>query len=124
MEPTNENAVHRPGVVSLLFVHKAALFAAGFWAWLIVLAVLGGPATAWTAVAAAGAITTTLVAVVLGARFALQRNAAARHEQMMRVLVDMSWHSFAQAARDKSFVDDPRESSVIPLSPESRRPRR
>src|SRR4051794_14631892 len=122
MEPTNENAAHRPGAVSLFFIYKAGLFAACFWGWLAVLAVLGGPATGWHLVAAAGAITTTLVAVILGARHALQRNAAARHEQMMRVLVDMSWHSFADATRGMSLVDKDRNSDVIPFAPETRRP--
>jgi len=124
MEPINEHAIHRPGAVSLFFVHKAAVFAAGFWGWLVILAVRGGPATGWHLVAATGAITTTLAAVVLGARYALQRNAAVRHEQMMRVLVDMSWHSFAEAARGMSLVDGSRGNDVIPLAPEGRRPRR
>lgn len=139
MEPINEHAAHRPGAVSLFFVYKAGLFAACFWAWLAVLAVLGGAATGWHLVAAAGAMTTTLVGVGLGVRHALQRNAAVRHEQMMRVLVDMSWHSFAQAARGMSLVDnarddnardrdardtDARDRDVIPLAPATRRPRR
>ena len=127
MNPTNENAAHRPGAISIFFIYKAGLFAAGFWGWLATLALIGSPVSAWHLIAAAGAICTTLVAVLLGVRHALQRNAAARHEQVMRVLVELSWHSFAEAARDLSA----REAStmepdgVIRLAPDARRrPRR
>ena len=88
---------HRPGAVSLFFVAKAGVFALGFWIWLLVLAVRGSPATGVHLIAAAGAITTTLVGVVLGARMALQRNAAARHAELKRLLVDISWNAFAAA---------------------------
>ncbi|MFI2646649.1 hypothetical protein [Micromonospora fulviviridis] len=88
---------HRPGAVSLFFVAKAGVFALGFWIWLLVLAVLGGPATGVHLIAAAGAVTTTLVGVVLGVRMALQSNAAARHAELKRLLVDISWNAFAAA---------------------------
>ncbi|MET9297745.1 hypothetical protein ABZX66_00325 [Micromonospora aurantiaca] len=88
---------HRPGAVSLFFVAKAALFALGFWIWLLVLAVRGGDATGVHLIAATGAICTTLAAVVLGARMALQRNAALRHAELKRMLVDISWNAFAAA---------------------------
>ncbi|MGY0007703.1 hypothetical protein [Micromonospora sp. I033] len=88
---------HRPGAISLFFVAKAGVFALGFWIWLLVLAVLGDPATGVHLIAATGAITTTLVAVVLGARMALQRNAAVRHAELKRLLVDISWNAFAAA---------------------------
>ncbi|MFI7212469.1 hypothetical protein [Micromonospora maritima] len=88
---------HRPGAVSLFFVAKAGVFALGFWIWLLVLAVQGDPATGVHLIAATGAICTTLVGVVLGARMALQRNAAVRHAEVKRLLVDISWNAFAAA---------------------------
>ncbi|MEV4695879.1 hypothetical protein AB0K27_32745 [Micromonospora echinospora] len=88
---------HRPGAVSLFFVAKAALFALGFWIWLLVLAVRGSEATGVHLIAATGAVCTTLASVVLGARMALQRNAAARHAELKRMLVDISWNAFAAA---------------------------
>ncbi|MFI7303333.1 hypothetical protein ACIBM8_08975 [Micromonospora aurantiaca] len=88
---------HRPGAVSLFFVAKAALFALGFWIWLLVLAVRGGEATGVHLIAATGAICTTLVSVVLGTRMALQRDAALRHAELKRMLVDISWNAFAAA---------------------------
>jgi len=111
---------HRPGAVSTFFVYKAGVFAAGFWGWLAVLVVRGDPISGWHMVATAGAITTTLVGLVLGARHALQRDAAARHEQVMRTLVEMSWYEFAQAAKGGDA-----DADVITLPQESRpRPRR
>ncbi|WFE36952.1 hypothetical protein [Micromonospora sp. WMMD998] len=88
---------HRPGAVSLFFVVKAGVFALGFWIWLLVLAAQGDPAEGVHLVAATGAICTTLAGVVLGARLALQRNAAARHAELKRLLVDISWNAFAAA---------------------------
>ncbi|MFI5832234.1 hypothetical protein ACIA5A_00955 [Micromonospora sp. NPDC051300] len=88
---------HRPGAVSLFFVAKAGVFALGFWIWLLVLAVRGDPAEGLHLIAATGAVCTTLVGVVLGARMALQRNAAARHAELKRLLVDISWNAFAAA---------------------------
>ncbi|MEU7174908.1 hypothetical protein [Micromonospora tulbaghiae] len=88
---------HRPGAVSLFFVAKAAVFALGFWIWLLVLAVRGGDATGVHLIAATGAICTTLASVVLGARMAVQRNAAVRHAELKRMLVDISWNAFAAA---------------------------
>ncbi|WP_343444972.1 hypothetical protein [Micromonospora schwarzwaldensis] len=88
---------HRPGAVSLFFVVKAGVFALGFWVWLLVLAVQGDPAEGVHLIAATGAICTTLAGVVLGARMALQRNAAARHAELKRLLVDISWNAFAAA---------------------------
>ncbi|MGN9810766.1 hypothetical protein ACTMSW_15555 [Micromonospora sp. BQ11] len=93
---------HRPGAVSLFFVAKAGVFAAGFWIWLLVLAIRGDGATGLHLLAATGAITTTLVAVVLGARMALQRNAAERHAEFKRMLVDISWNAFAAAGDAES----------------------
>ncbi|MEU4479660.1 hypothetical protein AB0F68_16620 [Micromonospora sp. NPDC023966] len=88
---------HHPGTISLFFVAKAGVFALGFWIWLLVLAVLGDPLTGVHLIAASGAVTTTLVGVVLGARMALQRNAAVRHAELKRLLVDISWNAFAAA---------------------------
>ncbi|WP_244298651.1 hypothetical protein [Micromonospora cremea] len=52
--------------------------------------------------AATGAITTTLVGVVLGVRMALQHNAAVRHAEMKKLLVDISWNAFAAAGNAES----------------------
>jgi hypothetical protein len=118
MKPSNEFLVHRPGVVSMVIVCKAGSFATACWVWLAVLVLRQDPAGMWPMVAATGAGTTTVVAFVLGARHALQRNAAQRHEQVMRTLVEMSWQAFIPPAADS----DP---DVIRLPQESRRrPRR
>ncbi|WP_244252650.1 hypothetical protein [Micromonospora antibiotica] len=93
---------HRPGAVSLFFVAKAGVFALGFWSWLLVLVVTGGGVTGGHVLAAAGAVTTTLVGVVLGVRLALQRSAAARHAELKRLLVDISWNAFAAAGNAES----------------------
>ncbi|MEH1099950.1 hypothetical protein [Micromonospora sp. CPCC 205561] len=88
---------HRPGAVSLFFVAKAGVFALGFWLWLLTLVLGGGEVSGAHALAAAGAVTTTLVGVVLGARLTLQRDAADRHAELKRLLVDISWNAFAAA---------------------------
>jgi hypothetical protein len=98
--PVNEFRVYRPSAVSAFFAYQVGLVAAGFWAWLVLLTIEGGRAAQWQPVAATGAGTATMVGVVLGIRFALQRNAAARHEQVMQTLVDLSWQSFALSARE------------------------
>ncbi|MCI4062842.1 hypothetical protein MRQ36_09775 [Micromonospora sp. R77] len=88
---------HRPGAVSLFFVVKAGVFALGCWIWLLVL-VLGEDAASGAHVfAATGATTTTLVGVLLGVRLAIQRNAAVRHAELKRLLVDISWNAFTAA---------------------------
>ncbi|WP_036373121.1 hypothetical protein [Micromonospora sp. ATCC 39149] len=86
-----------PGAVSLFFVTKAGVLAAGFWGWLLVLVLGSARVTGAHVLAATGATTTTLVGVVLGARLALQRNAAVRHAELKRQLVDISWNAFAAA---------------------------
>ncbi|MGN9802206.1 hypothetical protein [Micromonospora sp. L32] len=88
---------HRPGAVSMFFVAKAGVFALGFWIWLLVLVLTGDDATGVHVLAATGAITTTLVGVVLGIRLALQHSAAVRHAELKRLLVDISWNAFAAA---------------------------
>ncbi|MEU5962901.1 hypothetical protein ABZ777_16990 [Micromonospora parva] len=88
---------YQPGAVSLFFVAKAGVFAAAFWIWLLVLVLRTDSATGLQVLAATGTITTTLVAVVLGARMALQHNAAVRHAEVKRLLVDISWNAFAAA---------------------------
>ncbi|MEU4398804.1 hypothetical protein ACIQH6_14015 [Micromonospora orduensis] len=93
---------YQPGAVSLFFVAKAGVFAAGFWIWLLVLVLRTDSATGAQVLAATGAITTTLVAVVLGARMALQRNASVRHAEMKKLLVDISWNAFAAAGNAES----------------------
>lgn len=125
--PVNEFRVHRPGAVSAFFVYKAGFFAAGFWIWLVLATLRGGAAAQWETVAATGAGTTTLVGVVLGARYYLQRNAAARHEQVMQALVDLSWQSFAVGAREaptrELSSDAEPTANIIPLHQEAQRNR-
>ncbi|WP_431931666.1 hypothetical protein [Micromonospora sp. RP3T] len=101
---------HRPGAVSFFFVAKAGVFALGFWVWLLVLAVRGDPAEGVHLIAATGAICTTLAGVVLGARMALQRNAAARHAELKRLLVDISWNAFAAVGNS-----DQQQAKVVPF---------
>ena len=126
--PVNEFRVHRPGVVSVFFVYQTGLIAAGFWTWLVLATVRGGAAGQWETVAATGAGTATLVCAVLGTRYYLQRSAAARHEQVMQTLVDLSWQSFAVAARESptrelGVEDAEATASVIPQQQEVRRSR-
>ncbi|MEU8423791.1 hypothetical protein AB0C15_23275 [Micromonospora sp. NPDC048835] len=88
---------YQPGAVSLFFVAKAGVFAAAFWIWLLIMVLRTDPATGLQVLAATGAITTTLVAVLLGARMALQQNAAIRHAEVKKLLVDISWNAFTAA---------------------------
>jgi hypothetical protein len=68
-----------------------------------------------------------MVSVVLGARYYLQRNAAARHEQLMQTLVDLSWQSFAVAAPESPTrdlaADNDATANIIPLHQEVHRSR-
>ncbi|MBB5824186.1 hypothetical protein [Micromonospora carbonacea] len=110
---------HRPGAVSLFFVAKAGVFAAGFWCWLLVLVSHAERVTGAHVLAATGAVTTTLVGVVLGVRLALQRNAAVRHAELKRLLVDISWNAFAAAGNAET------PAKVVPfptLAPDVERP--
>ncbi|MEU8182495.1 hypothetical protein AB0B85_12760 [Micromonospora sp. NPDC049044] len=93
---------YQPGAVSLFFVAKAGVFAAGFWIWLLVLVLRTDSATGQHVLAATGAVTTTLVGVVLGVRMALQHNAAVRHAELKKLLVDISWNAFAAAGNAES----------------------
>ncbi|MEU7751407.1 hypothetical protein AB0B57_33560 [Micromonospora sp. NPDC049101] len=93
---------YQPGAVSLFFVAKAGVFAAAFWIWLLVMVLRADSATGQQVLAATGAITSTLVGVVLGARMALQHNAAIRHAEVKRLLVDISWNAFAAAGNAES----------------------
>ena len=88
---------YQPGAVSLFFVANAGVFAAAFWIWLLWMVLRTHEATGADVLAATGAITTTLVTVVLGARMALQRNAAIRHAETKKLLVDISWNAFVAA---------------------------
>src|SRR5215831_12934403 len=72
--PVNEFRVHRPGAVSAFFVYQAGFVAAGFWTWLVLATIRGGGAAHWETVAATGAGTVTMVGVLLGTRYFLQRN--------------------------------------------------
>ncbi|MFI2661480.1 hypothetical protein [Micromonospora carbonacea] len=110
---------HRPGAVSLFFVAKAGVFAAGFWYWLLVLVSHAERVTGAHVLAATGAVTTTLAGVVLGVRLALQRNAAVRHAELKRLLVDISWNAFAAAGNAET------PAKVVPfptLAPDVERP--
>ncbi|MFI9641804.1 hypothetical protein ACIG87_17345 [Micromonospora sp. NPDC051925] len=104
---------HRPGAVSLFFVAKAGVFALGFWSWLLVLVSTGDEVTGAYVLAAAGAVTTTLVGVVLGVRLALQHSAATRHAELKRLLVDISWNAFAAAGN----AETPGKVVPFPTSP-------
>jgi hypothetical protein len=68
-----------------------------------------------------------MVGVVLGTRYYLQRNAAARHEQVMQTLVDLSWQSFAVAAQESPTrdiaTDNDATANIIPLHQEVNRNR-
>jgi hypothetical protein len=124
MNVPNEHLAFRPGGVSAFFVYKASFMAIAFWGWFAVLTVRSGTASSWHLMAAACAVTTTLVAVILGVRYVLARTAAARHEQIMHTLVELSWQSFATPP---GGVPKPKheDADVIQLSQESRpRPRR
>ena len=90
----HEHRVYRPGGASWFFIYKAGFMAVACWVWLAVLTARSNGVSGWQLVAAAGAITTTLVGVVLGARHALAHSGAARHEQVMRTLVELSWQAF------------------------------
>jgi hypothetical protein len=95
-----------PGAISLFFVAKAALFGAVCWAWLLYLLGRGpGPATGWELFAAGAGICFTLVAVLLGVRYATERAAAARHAELVREIADLSWHAVAQATRTPENPD-------------------
>ena len=84
---------HRPGVISKFFVAKAGIFAAAFWIWLMIIALSDQSVTGWHLIALAGAVTTTLVGVILGVRMALQANAAERHAELRKYLVEISWNT-------------------------------
>ncbi|MEV4496636.1 hypothetical protein AB0J84_13125 [Micromonospora arborensis] len=102
MAETSRPQPYQPGAVSLFFVAKAGVFAAAFWIWLLILVLRTDSATGLQVLAATGAITTTLVGVVLGARMALQRNVAIRHAEMKKLLVDISWNAFTAAGNAES----------------------
>lgn len=121
-------SAHRPGPMSVLFVYQVGFAAAWFWGWLAVLVLRGDPVSGWHIVASAGAVTCTLTSVALGARHAIQNNAAVRHEQIFRALADISWNSFAQCARSQHDGEENLshlEADVVALPRRSRpRPRR
>jgi hypothetical protein len=118
MAESTRPAPHSPGAISLFFVVKAGVFALGFWSWLLVLVLGDDGATGAHILAATGATTTTLVGVVLGARMAVQRNAAVRHAELKRLLVDISWNAFTAAGN----AEHPGQVMPFPtLPPESER---
>ena len=94
MPPPEDRPVpYRPGAISLFFVVKAAIFALAFWIWLLLLVIRGDQVSGWHLFATAGAISTTLVGVILGIRMALQANAADRHAEVRKALVEISWNT-------------------------------
>ncbi|MET7667118.1 hypothetical protein [Micromonospora luteifusca] len=102
MAETSRPQPYQPGAVSLFFVAKAGVFAATFWIWLLIMVLRTDSATGLQVLAATGAITTTLLGVVLGARMALQHNAAIRHAEVKKLLVDISWNAFTAAGNADS----------------------
>jgi hypothetical protein len=113
----------RAGVISTFFVYQSGLYAAGFWAWLVVLAVRGGPITGWHVLAAAGAISSTMVTALLGARVAQDRASANRYDALMRAVVELSWETFTSAIRDRAGAldqSDEHTAEIIPLPPDTR----
>ena len=124
---TSTDTSHRPGAISAFFIYKAGLFAACFWTWLGVLAFREVPVTGWHVVAATGAGTSSVIGVVLGIRFALQRDASERHQEIMRTLVEITWHTFAATppSHDRdSHEGHEGEADVIRLAQDIRRARR
>jgi hypothetical protein len=101
-----QQITNKPGAISLFFVVKAGIFAAAFWIWLLVLALGDGAVTSWHIFSAAGAITTTLVGVVLGIRVALARKAAERYAETRRMLVEISWNTAFNASGADSEASD------------------
>lgn len=91
-----------PGTISMFFVAKAAFFAAAAWAWVLVLIGRDRSATGWELFAVAAGICFTLVAVLLGIRFANQRAAARRHDDLRRLLVELSWDTLAAQGQHDS----------------------
>jgi hypothetical protein len=121
----SEYRVHRPGGVSSFFVYKSGFMALACWIWLAVLAVRVDTLTVWHLIAAAGAVATTVVSVILGARHALALASAARHEQVMRTLVDLSWQAFTPERSTTGPASADGDADVIRLKQEPRqRPRR
>lgn len=115
MAPAEDRPVpFRPGAISLFFVVKAAIFALACWIWLLVLAIQGGQVGGWHLFAAAGAITTTLVGVALGIRMALQANAADRHAEVRKALVEISWNTAFAAHQAEDSGNVLRFPSAVP----------
>ncbi|MEV0717236.1 hypothetical protein [Asanoa sp. NPDC050611] len=115
MAPPEDRPVpYQPGAISLFFVVKAAIFALAFWIWLLVLAIQGGQVGGWHLFAAAGAITTTLVGVALGVRMALQSNAAERHAEVRKALVEISWNTAFAAHQAEDPDNVLRFPSAVP----------
>ena len=116
MAPPEDRPVpNRPGAISLFFVVKAVIFALAFWIWLLVLAIQGDPVTGWHLFAAAGAITTTVVGLVLAVRLALQANAADRHAELRKALVEISWNTaFVAHQSDEDSDNVLRFPSAVP----------
>lgn len=113
MSELSRPAPYRPGAVSLFFVAKAGVFALACWVWLLALVVTSPGATEAELLVASFAVTFTLVGVVLGVRLALQRNAAVRHAELKRLLVDISWNAFAAAGN----ADQPAKVVPFPVAP-------
>lgn len=86
-----------PGVISMFFVAKAALFGAAAWAWLLYLISRDNRVTGWQLFAACAGICFTLVAVLLGVRYAGERAAALRHAELVREVAELSWQAVAAA---------------------------
>lgn len=106
----------RHGGFRLFLLVKAAVFATACWTWLIIIALNGGAVSAWHVLVGAGAGTTTVVAVLLAVREAVQRDVAERHADLRRLLVDISWNAFTAAGNAGNCGDVPGDrSNVVPF---------
>jgi hypothetical protein len=118
MDTPPRRAPGQPGVISMFFVAKAALFGLVCWAWLLYLIGRASETVSgWELFAAGAGICFTLVAVLLGVRFAIERAAALRHSEVMKEIADLSWQAIAQPASSPA-------AQVVPLPSGSDRTRR
>lgn len=114
----------RPGGGSLFLLGQTASLAAGFWVWLCVLVFRGATLSGWHVLAAAGAVSATLLAGLLGLRIVLDRAAAERHDMIMRAIVDLSWEAFGNGIARTTDRTEQGGATVIRLPQEGGRPPR
>jgi hypothetical protein len=79
--------------------------------WFVVLAAQEASPGPWLLVAGSAAVTTSLVGVILGVRFSMQADAAERHAEVKKPLVEISWNTaFAVNAPP---ADEPGRDAVV-----------